>query len=123
MGEAVNYAGRNLDAMGKSLSSLSSVATPNDEMTSNLDGIASVLSLMIDKSSPKQCQVLRRLLYNMTEAEIGAEIGITQGAVSLRASSADWRIIKMQLLLFENQIKKWNANENDELQAIKVFGI
>jgi len=42
----------------------------------------------------------------MTEAEIGAEIGITQGAVSLRASSADWRIIKMQLLLFEKQIKK-----------------
>lgn len=106
MGEAVNYAGRNLNAMGKSLSSLSSVATPDKEMTLNLDGIARVLNLLIDKSSPKQCQVLRRLLYNMTETEIGKEIRITQGAVSLRASSADWRIIRMQLSLFENQIKK-----------------
>ncbi len=106
MGEAVNYAGRNLDAMGKSLTSLSSVATPDKDMSMNLDGIARVLSLMIDKSSPKQCQVLRRQLYNMTEKDIGDEIGIKQPAVSLRSTSADWPIIKMQLLLFENQIKK-----------------
>lgn len=106
IGEAVNYAGRNLDAMGKSLSKLSSVATPDQGATMALDGIASVLSSMIDNASAKQCQVVRRLLYNMTETEIGEEIGISQGAVSLRSSGADWRLIKKQLSLYETQIKK-----------------
>lgn len=106
IGEAVNYAGRNIDAMGKSLSKLSSVTTPDQDATMALDGIASVLSSMIDNASAKQCQVVRRLLYNMTETEIGEEIGISQGAVSLRSSGADWRLIKKQLSLYETQIKK-----------------
>ena len=106
IGEAVNYAGRNLDAMGKSLLKLSSVVTSNQDATMTLDGIASVLSSMIDNASAKQCQVVRRLLYNMTETEISEEIGISQGAVSLRSSGAGWRLMKKQLSLYETQIKK-----------------
>lgn len=80
----------------------------NESLNFNFNTILSLIELIINKATSKQCDVLFRKLLGQSETEISNSMEISQPMVNRQSTSVGWNAIEQAVKYFENTIKQNN---------------
>ncbi|MBQ6254917.1 MAG: hypothetical protein IJK05_09775 [Bacteroidales bacterium] len=103
-GPAIYIAGRNLDAIDGRSTVFTSFELDNASKSVSLmlDSYVALVGNLVDSYSAKQSEVIFYKLRGYKEVEIAAKLGLSQSAVNMRSSFAQWNLLNEAILDFEN---------------------
>ncbi|MEX1192995.1 MAG: fumarate hydratase [Brumimicrobium sp.] len=117
-GEAVYLAGRFLkdlsthDKERMTIKTTLNFVSNNEFLNDNINTIQSLIDVMINQATSKQCDVLFRKLLGKTESEIAQSIEISQPAVNRHSTSIGWKAIEQAVLFYEKLILQDKLNND-----------
>ncbi len=103
-GSAIYISGRNLDSISRERDVFSAIEVEGATRETNhfLDSYVAMVNDLVDSCSKKQAEVVFYKLLGFKEREISERVGITQSAINIRASGAQWGLLNTAILDFEN---------------------
>ncbi|MDR5590168.1 SatD family protein [Christiangramia sp. SM2212] len=108
-GQAFQYSGRTLDEMKKENRKIQ-LKTPVENVNNEFDTSLLLFDTIADKWSTASAEVIYYLLRDLKEADIAAELGISQSAVNQRKKAAGWDAIEKLLTRYEFVTKEHFSN-------------
>lgn len=101
-GSAIYISGRNLDEISRK-DIYTAIEIDDAPMVINnmLDSYVALLNNVMDTYSAKQAQVVFYKLFGYKEKEISQRLGISQAAVNIRSTSAQWGLVNTAIKNFE----------------------
>ena len=105
-GPAIYMSGRNLDEISKNSTVYTAFEMDNvsDELNGVLDSYVAMLNNIVDAYSAKQSEVIFYKLQGYKEIDISELLGIYQSSVNTRATKAQWGLVNMAMIDFENLV-------------------
>ena len=102
-GSAIYISGRNLDSISRERDVFSAIEVDGATRETNhfLDSYVAMVNDLVDSCSKKQAEVVFYKLLGFKEREISEQVGITQSAINIRASGAQWGLLNTAILAFE----------------------
>lgn len=103
-GPAIYISGRNLDSISREGDIFSAIEVEGATRETNhfLVSYVAMVNGIVDSYSKKQAEVVYYKLLGFKEREISERVGITQSAINIRASGAQWGLLNTAILDFEN---------------------
>ena len=103
-GPAIYISGRNLDSISREGNAFSAIEVEGATRETNhfLNSYVAMVNGIVDSYSKKQAEVVYYKLLGFKEREISERVGITQSAINIRASGAQWGLLNTAILDFEN---------------------
>ena len=102
-GEAIYLSGRALAGMGSpTKSGTLLIETTDNEYRQTLYVVGILLDALLNKATPRQCEVLFYKLLGKNEHEIARILGVIQSAVNQHSTASNWRCIEETLRYFEH---------------------
>ena len=101
-GPAIYLSGRNLDEISRrDLYTAMEVEAAPKSFSDMMDSYVALLSNLVDSYSAKQAEVVFFKLLGYKEVEISQRLGITQSAVNMRSTGAQWGLLNTAIKDFE----------------------
>lgn len=111
-GEAIYFSGRKLNEETKTynkerivIKSTLFFISENDVLNQNINTILSLIDILLNNATAKQCKILYFRLLGLTEQEIAKEVDAKQPTVNKQLTSIGWNAIEKSIKYFEQIIK------------------
>lgn len=117
-GEAVYLTGRFLKGLSThdkermNIKTTLNFVSQNNSLNFNINTILSLIELIINQATSKQCDVLYRKLLGQNESEIAHLMKISQPMVNRQSTSIGWNAIEQAVAYFERTIIQDKQNNN-----------
>lgn len=107
-GPAIYLSGRNLDEISRrEIYTAFEIGDAQKSLNNLMDSYVALLGNLVDTYSAKQAEVVFFKLLGYKEVEISQRLGISQAAVNIRSTGAQWGLLNMAIKDFEKlELKK-----------------
>ena len=107
-GPAIYLSGRNLDEISRrDIYTAFEIGEAPKSLSDMMDSYVALLSNLVDSYSAKQAEVVFFKLLGYKEVEISQRLGISQSAVNMRSTGAQWGLLNTAIKDFEElELKK-----------------
>lgn len=101
-GSAIYISGRNLDVISRrDLYTAFEIDDAPKSFSNLLESYVALMSNLVDSYSAKQSAVIFLKMLGYKEVEIGRKLGISQSAVNMRSTGAQWGLLNTAIKDFE----------------------
>lgn len=111
-GEAIYLSGRGLSELSENKNDIM-LFISEDSSLNCIDVICTLLNVVINKATSRQCEILYYKLQKYNELKISEVLGISQSTVNQHANTACWNAIAKAVAYFENH--PFNKNTNHDI--------
>ena len=107
-GPAIYLSGRNLDEISRrEIYTAFEIGDAQKSLNNLMDSYVALLGNLVDTYSAKQAEVVFFKLLGYKEVEISQRLGISQAAVNIRSTGAQWGLLNLAIKDFEKlELKK-----------------